>query len=261
MADVWPLTWRSFFISGFFAHVFSVKAVTWPRLITTATFALRPTLLLPFVTSGSCLAFGQMTTWLVPIPDTCCPVCSCSCDGFGYSFSVFLRISSMFFEPVPLPRVSPVSIKPFPLSPWSTLCVTSRWSSCLTPEPADLSSMSPATMSSSSRRFSTRRLSSSRNSCQDTSWWARPLKINGGLIAVILVHTGDMSKSSRRLTSNRSESHLICLSSLSSLLEYKPKQAHPAAQILRTILRSGRGQKYPDCGHEQSPSSDHPHAH
>lgn len=65
--------------------------------------------------------------------------------------------------------------------PTSILCVTSHWSSCPTPEPVDLSSMSRVMTSSSSRLFSTKRQSSSRNSCLDISWWAWALIIiNGG---------------------------------------------------------------------------------
>lgn len=46
----------------------------------------------------------------------------------------------------------------------------------------------------------------------------------------------------------------------SSVLEHKPKQADLATQVLRTVLRSSRGQEYPHCSDEQSSSSDNPHA-
>lgn len=54
----------------------------------------------------------------------------------------------------------------------STPCVTSPWSSCLTPEPVDPSSTFLVMTSSLSRLFNTRRPSSSRSCCLDTSWWA-----------------------------------------------------------------------------------------
>lgn len=70
-----------------------------------------------------------------------------------------------------------------------------------------------------------------------------------------------MSEISKKFTSNLSVTYLICLLCPFSHLEYKPKQADPATKVLRTVLCSGRGQKYPYCGDEQSSSSDHPHAH
>ena len=71
------------------SRVFTVKAVTWLRLTTTVTFALRPTLLLPSVTSENSLAFGQMTTWSVLTPSThCCVYKISSCYGFSRSSSL-----------------------------------------------------------------------------------------------------------------------------------------------------------------------------
>lgn len=46
----------------------------------------------------------------------------------------------------------------------------------------------------------------------------------------------------------------------SSLPEHKPKQADPAAQVLRTVLCSSWRQEYPHCSDEQSSSPDNPHA-
>lgn len=47
---------------------------------------------------------------------------------------------------------------------------------------------------------------------------------------------------------------------LLSIPEYKPKQADPAAQVLRTVLCTGGRQKYSYCSDEQSSSSDYPNA-
>lgn len=44
------------------------------------------------------------------------------------------------------------------------------------------------------------------------------------------------------------------------LAEHQPKQAHPATQVLWTVLCSGRRQKHPYCGDEQSLASYNPNA-
>lgn len=57
--------WYFYFTAPlFFFFLFTVKAVTWLLPTTTATSALRPMLLSPFVTSENSLAFDPMTTWL-----------------------------------------------------------------------------------------------------------------------------------------------------------------------------------------------------
>lgn len=86
-------------ISVSLSHVFSVKAVTWLLLITTVTFALRPTLLLPFDTSGNSLASGQMTTWSVFTPNTHCRVYKnfCYCFNHCSCISVVEWFSSVVF--------------------------------------------------------------------------------------------------------------------------------------------------------------------
>lgn len=52
----------------------------------------------------------------------------------------------------------------------STPCVTNLWSSCPTPAPAAQFSTSQRTTSSSSRLWCTKRLSSYRSYCLDTTW-------------------------------------------------------------------------------------------
>lgn len=99
------------------------------------------------------------------------------------SFSgIFERFLNLQFRATALDKLQ-IFIAMFALSsfPTSILCVTSHWSSCPTPEPVDLSSMSRVMTSSSLRLFSTKRQSFSRNSCLDISWLAWALiMINGG---------------------------------------------------------------------------------
>lgn len=132
--------------------VLLVKGATWHQPIISQTSASKPTLPWPSVTSESSSGYGRMTIWWeiwrLVFYNTCLDLFRTTKESLNQNSSVSIFV----FD-------------------FSIRSVTNHWLSCPTREPVARSSMSPRTMSSSSRQLCTRRQSFCRSFFLVITWW------------------------------------------------------------------------------------------